>query len=224
MLGFIESNLGLLISIPLMFMLLRYGKHLHKYEYRYYLGALITAFVLAVIAVGALRQNINIYVPILYHLLWMGHLSFALFTLVMFAGAFKRKSFLYIGLVRVRREMAILGYIFLMPHAIWRLNLALGGFNNTGMLAMVVMLPLFVTSFPVIRRKMHPQQWKKLHRLAYVAYFFIFIHLTFSLFVANGTVSMRLSQYGLLYLVLYFVYLLLKTKYYILPWISKKLT
>ena len=40
----------------------------------------------------------------------------------------------------------------------------------------VIMLPLFITSFPVVRKKMNPRSWKKLQRWAYAFYALIYVH------------------------------------------------
>lgn len=40
----------------------------------------------------------------------------------------------------------------------------------------VIMLPLMITSFPSIRKKMKYKSWKKLQRLAYIFYGLIYVH------------------------------------------------
>lgn len=41
-------------------------------------------------------------------------------------------------------------------------------------------LPLFYTSFIKIRRKMSVDKWRKLHKLSYLAYALIYVHLVFA--------------------------------------------
>ena len=44
------------------------------------------------------------------------------------------------------------------------------------LILMAIMLPLFVTSFPAIRRKMKARTWKKLQRVAYGFYTLVYVH------------------------------------------------
>jgi len=45
-----------------------------------------------------------------------------------------------------------------------------------GVLMFVVFLPLWITSFDVVRKRMTVHTWKKIHKLAYVFYASLFIH------------------------------------------------
>lgn len=40
-----------------------------------------------------------------------------------------------------------------------------------------IMIPLFITSFKSVRRKMSAKNWKKLQRAAYVFYALIYVHI-----------------------------------------------
>jgi len=46
-----------------------------------------------------------------------------------------------------------------------------------GLASFVVMIPLFITSYLVIRMKMKPKSWKNLQRFAYLSYALTLIHL-----------------------------------------------
>lgn len=50
-------------------------------------------------------------------------------------------------------------------------------FTRAGLLALLVLVLLLVTSFPWIVRLLRVKVWKQLHRLAYVAAFFVFQHI-----------------------------------------------
>ncbi len=216
----ILSFAGFIAIIPLVLFIVYLGKHLHKNEYVYYGIASIIA--LAALVLGILEQAGALAfelasIPVVYQLVFQGHLTFALFVLVMFAGAFKNKSPQKITLMRVRREMAILGFIFLVPHAGFLIVTALTAWNPTGTIAFLIMLPLFVTSFPKIRKKLHPLQWRKLHKWAYAAYAFIYAHLlTINLIAQQDTGNLRFVRFGI-YTVIFLFYSYLKFQNHILP-------
>lgn len=183
----------------------KYGSHLHKHEYKYY--TVITILTVAATIFSLLAQFDVIQIartPILYNILWQGHLTLALYILVMYAGAFKKKSKPKIVLMKVRRELAIIGFLTLIPHATLLIVTALSALNPTGTLALLIMIPLFITSFPRIRKKMHPLSWRKLHHWAYAAYAMIFLHLvSITVIAQRGGDATGYNQYWWLRLTLY---------------------
>lgn len=221
--------LGVLFIIPLTLFVMYFGKHLHKHENKYYLIIGLFAILTGVIAIylQIIGTNLKSENRILYSLVFQGHTTFPFFVLVMFAGAFKKKSKPKLTLMKVRRELAIIGFLFLIPHAFLLVWLALTNLNPTGTIAFLIMLPLFITSFPKIRKKMHPLQWRKLHKWAYAAYAMIYLH------VASITVIFNLRdntgsdlvfgfiRFGI-YTIIFGVYTYLKFKNYILVETQKK--
>ncbi len=181
------SFLGLVLIIPLTFVVWRFGTHVHKHESKYYVVVGLFAFIVGVYAIvlQAISLDFKAEHPVWYAVLYQGHLTFPFFILVMFAGALKPKSKPKITLMKVRRELAIIGFLFLIPHAIYLVWLALSNLNPTGTLSFLIMLPLFITSFTQIRKKMHPTAWRKLHKWAYPAYALIYLHLASITLVFN---------------------------------------
>jgi len=208
-----------ILLIPLTLFTVYLGKHLHKNEYKYYwiVGILMSIAsiigVLAQLEIGLTMDDIR-NIPFVWQIIYQGHMTFALFMLVMFAGAFKKKSKAKITLMRVRRENAILGFMFLVPHAVFLIITALSALNPTGTIVFLIMIPLFITSFPKIRKKMHPLQWRKLHKWAYPAYAFIYIHVASINTIAQED-SLRFVRLAL-YTIIFAVYTYLKFKHYIL--------
>ena len=108
-----------------------------------------------------------------------GFLGLAIFYLVMIAGAlpnwkFKKK------LYSVRTELSIIGFIAITPHALYNLiKIYNGDIDPTyfGIIAYIIMIPLFMTSFITIRKRMNHKDWKNLQRFAYIVYLLLFIHL-----------------------------------------------
>jgi DMSO/TMAO reductase YedYZ heme-binding membrane subunit len=148
--------------------------------------------------------------PVWLNLLQNGNITFAFFTLVMFGGAFRKRSLPYKKILQVRRELAITGFIFLLPHAFLRLELALNGYNFTGLIAAIIMIPLVITSFTFVRKKMKPLTWKRVHYGAYVVFLMIYIHLGYVLFLFSGDITISYKESSILYHILFGIYLILK--------------
>jgi methionine sulfoxide reductase heme-binding subunit len=210
MIDLILDNLGFWLIIPLFILVFYTSKHVHKHEKRYYMGALLISFIISILVILDQRTSASLRIPIIQTVVVGGNLSFALFVLVMFAGAINGKSNIKTNLVRVRREMALIGFIFLIPHAIFRMSLALAGYNTTGLVAFIIMIPLVITSALRMMKKMSVQNWKKVHRIAYVAYFFIYLHLAFRVFFISGSMNITQTTYAYLYHLLFLFYLVLK--------------
>lgn len=151
-----------------------------------------------------------IEIPLIFSLIDSGHLSLSFFLLVMMAGVIPKRHIIYKKLLLVRGDLAILGFIFLLPHGIHRLSLALYGYNTSGLIAAIIMIPLTLSSFLVIRKKIRPDRWKALHKLAYLAYLMIYIHLGFDLSINPNHFYLDISPNSLLFHVFFMAYLVLK--------------
>ena len=116
--------------------------------------------------------------------------STALFVIVMYTGAFKNGSKLIKFLMPIRAELSIMASILTLAH-----NISFGKNHfvrlftepqtmSPNMIAaaivsiilIAIMIPLLVTSFPSVRKKMQPKKWKKLQRSAYAFYGLIYVH------------------------------------------------
>ncbi|MDD3477594.1 MAG: ferric reductase-like transmembrane domain-containing protein [Candidatus Izemoplasmatales bacterium] len=137
-----------------------------------------------------------------------GYLGLALFYVVMLVGALPRKQPTNQP-NPVRRDYSILGFLAITPHAIYYLQKAMTGEISQpifGIIAYLIMIPLFVISFRWIRRLMNETVWKKIQKAAYISYLLLFIHL-----IINSDGVNRIA-----YVVLFGFYFLLKTR-----WIMK---
>jgi|GEM_PF-1436643 len=119
-----------------------------------------------------------------------GTLSSALFIEVMMTGALPDKSVARRALLPVRGELSILASILALGHSagylfryLPRMVTSAGDMESAvlagvlcGSAKFLLMLPLFITSFPAVRRKMKASAWKKLQRLAYVFYALLYVH------------------------------------------------
>jgi len=172
------------------------GNFIRKKAIYFYIGI----FALGVVAF--IFRDISIF-----YFVNQGFLGFAFFYLVMFAGALDNKSKLRKKLIGVRKEFSILGFLSITPHAIGKLVLIFTGeitYAWFGIAAFIIMIPLFITSFTYIRKRMANKTWKKLQILAYLIYLLILIHL-----VINYTQRIAL----ILYIILFAVYFVFKFLY-----------
>ena len=157
-------------------------------------------------------------------LLRRGVLAGALFLWVMYAIVLPQKSRLQRVMMSLRAQIAIAASILTLSH-----NIAYGQhyfvllFTNAGKLksyeliaacfslAMILLLlPLTVTSFQVVRRKMNAKRWKQLQRLSYLFYGLLYLHICF---IYTGGLRKGKSEYLVqfaLYTLLYGIYLILR--------------
>ena len=179
-----------LISLALAALLVRFcAKSLKAHPIPYYLGATALAAAVVLCTVHGVRFPgwFNTWVWLIFS---HGALSTALFVLVMWTGALPNGSGLIKTLMPIRGELSILASILTLGH-----NLSFGRtyfrllFTQPGRLPanqvcaavcsltmLCIMLPLFITSFKKVRRKMKPGNWKKLQRLAYGFYTLLYVH------------------------------------------------
>ncbi len=175
------------ISLCLIVILVLFnGERLRKNPLPYYVGAVILAAAAIIVQFmpgDIFSENIALKtVKAVLAYISGGAMVGALFTLVMFAGAFVQGSALAKKFMPVRAQLSILGGILAIGHGIALGQSFIKRLNFTAefvisLLLLLVMAPLFVTSFTFIRKKMNPKSWKKLQRLAYLFYLLTFIHI-----------------------------------------------
>lgn len=188
----------MLIILPLVLVLI---------AYRYNKEIRLNSIVLYVIAVILSVLTFQVHDTIPFTLISNGYIGFAFLLVVMFTGAIHKGSKLKSQLRSVRREYAILAFIFSIPHAllsIYNSFLDIGYFEIFGLLTFIFMIPLVISSIKSIKNNMKSSSWIKLHRLAYFVFVLFFIHLI--------TVSSIVTT--ILYCVLFGSYLFLKLHNY----------
>lgn len=196
---FLLANLSILLALVIYMIIHFFNLWIHNRIRWFFMGSLLLTTLVIFIDIRLLTAAID-----------SGHVSLAFFILIMAAGVLHKKSIFYKKLLLVRGDLAILGFIFLLPHGIERLSLALYGYNTSGLIAMLIMLPLTISSFMTIRKKIRPDRWKKLHKLAYVAYFLIYIHLGFDISINPNNLYIVISPNSILFHLLFITYLVLK--------------
>lgn len=113
-------------------------------------------------------------------------LATALFAVVMYMAVLPRGGRAVRRLLPIRAELSIIASILTLGHNVAygktyfiRLELLRGELLWAAICSVVLialMLPLMVTSFPKIRKKMKAKAWKRLQRLAYGFYGLTYIH------------------------------------------------
>ncbi len=182
----------ILISLALALLLAWFGGRIIKKHARvFYIGAAaISAATIAVVWSG-LDANFPTWVQTYFWpMLSRGAFATAMFIIVMATGALPNGSVPIKRLMPIRAELSIMASFLILGH-----NIAYGKtyfvklFTQTGqmpvnqllaaicsLVLIVIMLPLMVTSFPSVRKKMKLKAWKKLQRTAYVFYALIYVH------------------------------------------------
>lgn len=117
-----------------------------------------------------------------FQLIRSGLIGFSMMTIVMFTGVLPNTWEMTKKLKTYRSFYSILGVIFIFPHAC--LNLFVDQqINIFGIAAFVIMLPLFITSFDLIKNEIKIEEWVKLQKASYLVYVILFLHL---ISVADG--------------------------------------
>ncbi len=155
-----------ILFVILAFLFYKYIRKLNKYLY---LIAVILGFI-------SYLQEITI--------INLGYVGLSFFLIVMFMGVLE-KSEIKKRLMGVRAEYAILGTIFSIVHGLKFLVFSIDFYFfweapinfYIGIIAIIICLPLFITSFMWIRKKLKGKTWKKLHQLSYLFYLLIALHL-----------------------------------------------
>jgi len=158
-----------LLVIPLVLYAYLFPKFIRKNQYFHYAIALIATII------GLVINN--------YTFLNEGFLSLSFFIVVMFTGVLS-SSKLKKRLMSVRGIYAIIGYILVSSHAISYLQYTIDEEVFTshivipiGLIIYLTFLPLFITSFKIVRKHMSYKTWKIIHRFAYLGYLLLFFHL-----------------------------------------------
>lgn len=151
-----------------------------------------------------------------------GNFSIAFFILVMFAGALNPRWKITKKLLGIRAEAAILGSILIFPHCIMYLVRFIVKLLNykpittlyiiyliVGLIAFIIIIPLFITSLKKVRVKMQYLEWKKLQRWAYPFYVLVYVHIVLSILNDDKVDILKLSIYSILFIG-YFVLKLIK--------------
>ena len=182
-----------LISLAVAYALFAWlHKSLHKRPWLFYLGsALIISYLF-----GAYFTNNYEWWP-KWFMDWFvpafsrGPLSYACFVIVMYLGVLPNKVPGIKRLRSVRAEVSIIGCILAIGHVVYYgmyyfvelftpsskpLPLPYAAATWVTISLVVLMIPLLITSLRILRRRIKPNSWKNVQRLAYPFYALLYIH------------------------------------------------
>ncbi len=181
-----------LISLLIMGALVIFlGDSLRKHPAPYYTVTTAITLLLIVLDFAGVRYK-GIMADYIVPMFTKGALSGALFAIIMWSGALPNGSKAVKLILPVRGRLSIIASILVFSHAVNFRAQLISLFTKAGslkapvivatvcsVLLLIIMIPLFITSFMRIRRKMDPKGWKKLQRWAYVFYALIPVHMLF---------------------------------------------
>ncbi|WP_297638278.1 ferric reductase-like transmembrane domain-containing protein [uncultured Clostridium sp.] len=197
------------------------AKNIKKHAKLYYLGALSIASASTIYEFLKLFKGIQLTgtFAILERMSLKGFLSLAFFLLVMFCGALNLKWNITKRLISIRGELSILGCILMLPHlVIYSTRFIMRFFAKSpmtyntyiytafGFIAFLIMIPLFITSFKSIRKKMSYPKWKSIQRYSYLFFLLIYLHIAVILINAK---EFNLTKF-LIYTAIFLSYSVLK--------------
>lgn len=168
------------------------GKPLRKNPMPFYVGAVLIAVASVFVVWSEMRFPAVIAdwtIPIFAR----GGLSGGLFIIVMWAGAFPNASKPVKYLFPIRGQLSIIASILTLGHNVAygktyfmrlfaspvSLPLTTRAAAICSLAMLLIMLPLFITSFLSVRKKLRPKTWKRLQRSAYVFYGLLYCHILF---------------------------------------------
>jgi DMSO/TMAO reductase YedYZ heme-binding membrane subunit len=177
-LDFLLNNLAFII-IPFIYIsIFMIGKYIVKYQFHFIALAFILSFVFYLIGGQFLEWTV-----------FSGHFSLALFILVMLAGVMKKNGIYRSVIDPVRGDLSLYGFIYLLPHIFLRFDMYINGFNPIGSIAYLLMIPLLVTSIRNVKKNIETEKWQEMHKLGYLVYFLIYIHVGFRININNFEVT-----------------------------------
>lgn len=156
-----------LLGVAIIILLTKFERFIKEYEIHLYL----LASVYAVLSIFFYDNRFLVLID-------NGTLGLSFLLVVMFTGVLPNGNTFSKLLKRNRKILSILGFVLIAPHAFLNVFIQMQ-IDIFGIVAFVVMIPLFITSFIVIRKEIKPSDWNKIHKISYLAYISIFIHVIY---------------------------------------------
>lgn len=178
----------LLVSLITVLLCYFCRKSIKKKANLYYISAIIIGVAVIFLDYSALPNSVNKIFDMFFR---YGTASTAMFSIVMYSNAFIKFPFLQKNFMPIRAELSIIACILAYSHNIFtgqiyfvrlftmpdKLKLPILCATIVSIMLLCIMTPLFITSFPSVRKKFKPKNWKKLQRLAYLFYGLIYLHI-----------------------------------------------
>jgi DMSO/TMAO reductase YedYZ heme-binding membrane subunit len=147
-----------------------------SYKYRDFFKKSYIFYVIALVVVGV---SVVFYKEDWTNLITKGIIGYGFIVVVMLVGVLPNKWTVSRNIKMNRGIYSILGFILISPHALLRVFGVIGSVNLFGIAAYVIMIPLTIISFRVIRNEIEPKDWIAIQKAAYIIYGVLFIHLIY---------------------------------------------
>ena len=183
--------MAFLISlVPALILCLPLGKRLRARPLPFYCAAVLLDLAVAVCTFAGVRFP-GWFGNWVWPIFARGALAGAIFVLVMVTGAFPKGSWGMKRLLPIRGQLSILASILAVGHNVaYSKTYLMRMFTHAGSMPLptllsvicavgtdLLMIPLFITSFPAVRKRMGQKKWKRLQRLAYPFYALLCAHI-----------------------------------------------
>ena len=176
----------LLISLLVVFVICQlFGKSIKKHGQVWLIAILMMAFLSMILPASTpvwLQQIVTGYIT-------RGTIATAMFIWVMYARILPKGTKVMANFMTLRAPLAIGAAMLILFHNVFYVAYYVGRAasgsavsvyermaGTCSILMWILLLPLTITSFMPVRRKMDPVKWKKLQRLSYVFYGLIYVH------------------------------------------------
>ena len=164
--GILPNSVNIIAVSGVIIILAYKFRDMFKKAYIYYLIGLVLS-----------SLSLFFYDSVYSELIITGIIGYSFLFVVMISGVLPKKWVLTRNLKRNRGMFSILSFIFISPHAISHALGLVGGVSIFGIAAYILMVPLTIISFQIIRKEMDNVEWIKIQKAAYVIYLSLFIHL-----------------------------------------------
>lgn len=185
-------------------MILEYiSLNVKKYNKAIYILAIFVVILITYCELNKLSTFLPNDLKYIEKLTYNGYISTFLFVVVMFMGVMSKEISLTKHFMKIRAELAIIASLLIVPHmyvhGMKLIMVLMSGkhlttnriiYSIAGVLALVIMIPLFVTSFNFAKRKLKGVKWKKIQRWSYVFYGLIYVHILFA-YLNSANINMK---------------------------------
>lgn len=148
----------------------------------YTIAMLLSLLVIVIEKRNFLGQVPSVVADYILSFFMKGTLPGALLVLVMFLGVMSKGCYLSKKGMAIRGELSIIACILLLPHSFvfgkgYFRTFGFGAAGVVSMVLLVIMLPLWITSYRMIRKRMQVKTWKRIQKMAYVFYTLFYLHI-----------------------------------------------
>lgn len=212
-----------LITITLFYIL--FANIIKKYPILFYMATYILIIPVVLYYQTKFYKNMPIwFTKYIMDIFKRGIFSTVTFMIVMFLGVITTHNKYTRKLMSIRCEMSIIGCFAAICHNVTygiryfvefftnasKMNIYTKTATIISLILISMMLPLMITSFKCVRKKMKAKNWKNLQKLAYPFFYLIYVHLMILFMIKPEKHMLSI----VLYTVIYMLYTILRVRKY----------